>query len=404
MPMTKKLLFLGGSYFQLPAIIRAKELGYYVITADYLPSNPGHKFSDEYHNVSTTNPEKILELAKKLNVDGVIAYASDPAAITAAYVSDQLDLPGSPIESIQILGKKQLWNQFLKENDFYVPGFTSGSSPEDLDISGLNFPLVVKPVDSSGSKGVSKIEHPAQLPAAFEYARSFSIGKKVIVEEFIEMNGYLIGGDGFFGTNRLEFVCYGDVYANTELNPLVPSGFSIPTRLDESVCKKIDKEINRLFNLLKVKNLSFNLEVMIDKQNKIYLKEMGPRNGGYFVPQLIEHYTNVSLMDFALKSSMENDFQINPDKIPSVTNNGIFYGFHVVHSEKKGLFKNIEFHLPSGISILEKHFFVKEGDEVDIFTGSNRAMGVVIFKFEDYSVMDDFYKNIKKYIIIRYLE
>ena len=80
----KKLLILGGTYFQIPAIKYAKSRGYYVITCDYLPENPGHKFSDEYYNISTTDKDAVLELSKSLNIDGILCFASDPAALTAA--------------------------------------------------------------------------------------------------------------------------------------------------------------------------------------------------------------------------------------------------------------------------------------------------------------------------------
>ena len=96
----KKLLMLGGSLYQTYAIKAAVEMGYYVITCDYLPENPGHKFSHEYHNVSTTDKDAVLNLAKQLKIDGIVAYASDPAAPTAAYVAEKLNLPTSPYESV----------------------------------------------------------------------------------------------------------------------------------------------------------------------------------------------------------------------------------------------------------------------------------------------------------------
>ena len=115
----KKLLMLGGSLYQTFAIKEAKRLGYYVITADYLPSNPGHKYSDEYHNISTTDKEAVLKLAKKLEVDGVVAYASDPAAPSAAYVCEKMGLPTSPYKSVEILSNKDLFRQFLCIFKFY---------------------------------------------------------------------------------------------------------------------------------------------------------------------------------------------------------------------------------------------------------------------------------------------
>ena len=105
---------LGGSMQQIPAIVQAKEKGLYTITCDYLPENPGHKYSDEFHNVSTTDKQAVLELARKLDIDGIVAYASDPAAPTAAYVAQELGLPGNPYESVEILTQKDLFRDFWR--------------------------------------------------------------------------------------------------------------------------------------------------------------------------------------------------------------------------------------------------------------------------------------------------
>ena len=82
---------LGGSHFQIPAIKYAKSAGYYVIVADYLNNNPGQKFADEYHNISIVDEEKILALTNKLKIDGILSYAADPGAPTAAYVAEKLN-------------------------------------------------------------------------------------------------------------------------------------------------------------------------------------------------------------------------------------------------------------------------------------------------------------------------
>jgi formate-dependent phosphoribosylglycinamide formyltransferase (GAR transformylase) len=94
----KRILFLGGAPTQIPPIKYALEQGYYIITCDYLPENPGHKLAHEYHNVSTTDKKAVLELAKKLKIDGIVAYASDLSAPTAAYVAEKLELSGNSYE------------------------------------------------------------------------------------------------------------------------------------------------------------------------------------------------------------------------------------------------------------------------------------------------------------------
>lgn len=88
-------------------MLYAKNQGHQVITCDYLPSNPGHEYADKYYNVSTTDYDAVLNIASKEKVDGIVAYASDPAAPTQAYVSNKLDLPSNPYESVMILVSKE---------------------------------------------------------------------------------------------------------------------------------------------------------------------------------------------------------------------------------------------------------------------------------------------------------
>lgn len=381
----------------MPAIRRAKEMGYYVITADYLPSNPGHQISDEYHNVSTTDREAILDLAKNLEIDGIIPYASDPAAPVAAYVANKLGLPASPLKSIEILGIKHLWDEFLKENNFYTPQFQSGSSVEEFHLAEMPFPLIVKPVDSSGSKGVRRIENKKEFPSAFDYAKKYSRNGIIIVEEFIEMVGFLVAGDGFFGVDKLEYMAFGDGYVNHEINPLVPTGISFPAILDSSVKKRIIEEIERALSLLKVKNLCFNLEVMINNDGKIFLKEIGPRNGGYFTPQVIEYFSGIPIADFAIRSAMEHDFKVSEQEVEEKLTEKC-YAFFVLHSGEEGKFEKVRYAFPKEIKVLEEHIFVSRGENVYRFDNSNNALGVIILEFENQKVQEGFFQNTGKYV------
>ena len=141
----KKLLMLRGSSAQVVAIKKAKGLGYYVITADYLEDNPGHQFSDEYHNVSTTDKEAILNLAKSLHIDGVVCYISDPGIPTAAFVAENLNLPSFPYKSVEILSNKDMFRSFLKENNFNVPkakGYTSLGEAK-VDFHTFTMPVMI---------------------------------------------------------------------------------------------------------------------------------------------------------------------------------------------------------------------------------------------------------------------
>jgi len=169
----KKLMLLGGLRYLLPIIEAAHRMGHYVITVDYLPDNIAHKYSDEYHNVSILDKEAVLKLAQELQIDGIMSFAVDPGVVTAAYVAEKMGLPfqGS-YESVCILQDKARFRQFLADNGFNVPMAKGYDEKEkalhDNDI--FNWPVIVKPVDSAGSKGVSRVDRVEDLSDAIYYA------------------------------------------------------------------------------------------------------------------------------------------------------------------------------------------------------------------------------------------
>ena len=189
----KKLMLLGGSRYIIPVIETAHKLGLYVITCDYLPDNDAHKFADEYRNVSVIDKEKVLALALEMKIDGIMSFACDPGVVTAAYVAQHMGLPfqGS-YESVCILQDKGLFRQFLTENQFNVPHakrYTDKEAPfKDIDF--FTWPVIVKPTDSAGSKGVTKVDTPENLGEAIEIALEGSHNKAFIIEDFLTFAGY----------------------------------------------------------------------------------------------------------------------------------------------------------------------------------------------------------------------
>jgi biotin carboxylase len=385
---------LGGSYFQVPAIKYAKDAGYYVITCDYLPENPGHKYADEYYNISTTNLDGVLELASKLNIDGIVAYASDPAAPTAAYVSEKLGLPGNPYNSIKILTEKDLFRDFLKANGFNVPLAKGYISYETLlfDIDKFTFPIMIKPVDSSGSKGVFKVISICELKEGFDYAISFSRGKRVVVEEFILNNGPQLHGDAFVVDGEIKFCYLGDHHYNLNINPFVPYSTTLPSIHSIDTLEKVEKEIQNLVSLMCIKQGAFNIEARIGFNGKLYLMEVGPRNGGNLVPQL-EYYASgydmiSGSVDIAVKKEI-NHVEINKKG---------YFAYYVLHSEYDGILENIEISDTLNENIMEKHEFITFGKRVKAFNGSNATLGILLLKFSSMQEMQEKILNMDKYV------
>ena len=182
----KKLMLLGGLRYLLPVIEEAHKLGVYVITADYLPDNIAHKYSDEYCNVSIIDKEAVLKEAQRLQIDGILSHAVDPGVTTAAYVAEKMGLPFQCSYKVAcILQDKSLFRQFLSENDFNCPHAKGYTNIEEAlkDVDYFSWPVIVKPVDSAASKGVTRVDDPANLKGAIEYALLFSAKKKIIIEQ-----------------------------------------------------------------------------------------------------------------------------------------------------------------------------------------------------------------------------
>lgn len=398
----KKLLMLGGSYFQTHAILKAKEMGLYVITCDYLKNNPGHKYSDEYHNISTTNKEEVLNLAKRLKIDGILAYASDPAAPTASFVAQHLGLNGLHYKSVEILTNKALFREFLHKNGFHAPkGISFCDLQDGLEkMQDLTFPLILKPVDSSGSKGVYKINCKDDLKKYFSKAMQYSLSKKVILEEWINYDGFQIAGDGFSIDGKLIFCGFANEHFNTKSkSPFVPICESFPYIGDEKTKNMLRDEIQKVLNLLDLKTGSYNFDIRI-KDNKVYFLEIGPRNGGNLIPQTIHLAYGVDLVDAQIRAALGMDLQKLKDEIKNSTLNG-YFACYVLHSNKSGIYEGLEIDKDFKPNIQSLQIFINIGDKISHFSGSNATIGIVIFKSSSIQSMHKNIKNMQNLIKIK---
>ena len=390
----KKVLMLGGAMQQIPVIRCAKEMGLYVITCDYSPENPGHEYADEYHNVSTTDLPGVLELSKKLGINGIIAYASDPAAPTAAYVANKLGLPGNPYGSVKLCTEKDLFREFLRKHGFNTPQACGYSRFEDAyaDISRFSFPVMVKPVDSSGSKGVVKIHGKEELKGAVNEALSYSRGGRFIVEEFIRKKGYQVSGDGFSVDGKLMFTSYGnELYSSGGgTREYVALGEFWPSLLSAEMKAKIDSEIQKLITALGMKTSAYNIEAIVDEKDDVYILELGPRNGGSYIPQLIRYATGVDLVRYTVLGALGEDCS----GLSMAETKGC-YSNYMIMSHEPGKFKGLRFDERfERENLLEVHCSYKEGDEVRAYRNTSDMMGTIIFTADDIGEMEKLVSDI----------
>ena len=382
----EKIILLGGSYGQIPAINEAKRRGLFTILCDYLPDNPGREIADEYHNVSTTDAEAVLELSREKEIDYIFAYMSDPAVLTAACVAKKLGLRGNPPESIRILSYKDRFRNFMREHGFNVPRFITISRSEidceDADLKRLRFPVIVKPVDSSDTKGVYLVNNRHEFYHFAQLSLSFSRCDKIIAEEYVDCETANFHGDAFVVDGEMNFCMLGENLFFSDSNPLKPSSEFYPSRKSKDLIHAVEKEVGRVIQLSGYRNGPVNIEVRVNSNNEIFVMEIGPRSGEGFTPQAVYHSTGFNM----LKAS----FDYLQDKEISIPKNNVIYPVisFVLHTNIVGTLEEIVFDRRIQKYIAEKHLHSSPGDFVTSFHHPNSNLGVIIFKFNNFKEMD----------------
>lgn len=397
MNQRKKLLLLGGSAQQVVAIETAKNLGYETILCDYLPDNPGKDHACRFYQVSTTDKAAILEVAQKEGIHGIVAYASDPAAPTAAYVAEMMGLPGNPAASVEILCNKDQFRRFLAENGFNAPQSGGYSNAEEAmaDLLRFRLPVIIKPVDSSGSKGATVLHSWDNVGEALEFAFSFSRSKRIIIEEFIEKNHpYLIGGDLFVVDGKISMWGLLNCHRDSAVNPLVPVGKSYPPALENEDLLAVRHTLQRMVDKLGIRCGAMNVELVVDKSGRVWPIDVGPRNGGNMIPDLLGYIFGVDVVDLTVRAAMG-------EKVGLECGEGTpFCATHNLHSNRNGSFAGVEYSDAIKPYIIRECIYKTAGDKVEYFDNAAKALGILFLKFPDKQTMERILGHINSHVRI----
>ena len=334
-----RVLFIGGSVWQLPPLMYAKKRHLRTVLVDNDDKAPGKKYADEFYKISIVEKKKIYDLARNLKIKGVVAYGSDIAAPTAAYISDKLKLPGNPYTAVKILTNKNLFRKFLKKNKFNVPIFKSFSE-QTTALSWtekIGYPVFIKPIDSSGSRGVSIIKKKNTFKQKFDKAMNYSLQKKIIIEKPILRKSYQVAGDGFVVNGKLLLHCWGNEHFEKLCNGIVPIGESFPSVHGDKLLKKARLETQRIINLLKLKVGALNFDFVFNEKDELFFIEIGPRNGGCLIPEVIHKSTKMNLINVTVDASLGKISK----KLKQLPTSG-YWSSYMIHSIKNVILKNIK--------------------------------------------------------------
>lgn len=377
----KKLMLLGGLRYLLPVIEAAHRHGIHVITVDYLPDNIAHKYSDEYHNVSIIDKEAVLALAQELQIDGIMSFAVDPGVVAAAYTAEKMGLPFQcSYEAACILQDKSRFRQFLADNCFNVPNARGYSEGDDAlkDIDYFNWPVIVKPVDSAGSKGVTRVDDPADLPAAIAHALDCSPSRHFIIEDFLEKVGPSSDTDSFSVDGDLVFCTFNNQYFDEDAeNEYTPAAYSWPSSMPQQVQDDLRSELQRLMSLLNMRTGLYNIETRLCTNGKAYIMEVSPRAGGNRLAEMLKYVTGEDIIERATLAAVGEIFQPISEGMDQTKHHIVEI---ILHANQSGTFSQFKIAPELKPHIVEEDLWIKPGTKVETFTGANMAIGTLAFK------------------------
>ena len=390
---TRTLVLLGGSAQQVVAIETAKSCGYRTVVCDYLPDNPGQYHADAYYCVSTTDAEAVLEVARAEHAEGIVAFSSDPAAPTAAFVAEVLGLPTNPLSSVNILSVKTRFREYLQSVGLPSPRAvaipaTSSRAEALRRIEGLGFPIVVKPSDSSGSKGVTVLESADALEVALEAARTFNRNGELIAEEYIESSlPFVVGGDIFVVDGQIRFWGFAACERN-EVLPTIPHLLTMPICLTSAQLKQVKDLLQTLVSSLGIKFGEMNLEIIISSDGTPYIIELGARAGGVMFPVLLSDASGIDLVRACVMCAMGDD----PGALDWESDDGC-YAIYLVHSLKEGEYVGLELSDEAEAACYRKAMFQEPHTPVGRIENARGVLGILFFHFETASAMAEVLLN-----------
>lgn len=289
----KKLLLLNGGHSEITLIKEAQRLGYYVITSGNDPRLIGHKLADENIFEDYSNYEKMLQIAENNKIDAVVSCANDFGAISAAYIAEKMGLPGhDSFKTTTLLHQKDSFKHFAKANNIQVAPSVEFSNIEDalkFDEYTFDYPMIVKPTDLTGGKGVSKAENREELTNAIAYAFEKTRKGSIVVEHFVEGSYHSFST---FVVNRKVIASYSD-NEYSYINPFFVAASGGPARNISKIKELLIGQVEKIAELLNLVNGVFHIQYVMDENNIPYIMDITRRCSGDLYPEPVEHSTGL---------------------------------------------------------------------------------------------------------------
>jgi len=380
--IVKKILILGAGVYQVPLIKAAKELGLYVIIVSIPGNYPGFSYADKIYYINTTDYINVLDVAKKEEIDAVATTGTDVAVLTLGYVCQQMNLPGLSFEAAKKATDKALMKQaFLEGGVNTSPFMVVSTMTEALSCaSEIGYPVMLKIVDKSGSRGITKVSSQSQLRDAYDYALKYTDSDHMIVEGYVD--GKEIGIDAFVQDGKVKLILPHEKLVYFSKRTGIPKGHICPMEISETVHRNIIDQTNRVIKALSLDNCAVNIDAFIKNDGTISIIEATGRCGATGIPEVISAYSGVDYYKAILRNSLGEIVDFPEDGI-----NGAAASY-LLHSEREGILESIQYeydgreyrdvdiHIEGKADI---HLDDKPGNHILEFTNGTERIGQAIF-------------------------
>lgn len=332
----KTAIVLGGIVPHIALLEKLKERGFYTVLIDYYQNPPAKGAADLHLPESTLDLDAVKRIAEEYKAELICGFCVDQAMVVSCCVSEQLGLPVpfSYESSIDVTNKARM-KQIMADNGVPTSRFFITKDVDDPRIADLTFPIVVKPVDNNGSKGVTKVETIEDVKAPLENALSLSRAGDAVVEEFNE--GYEIQIDCFIkdGKTNVLMTRRRLKTKRSKGDALQSFGSMIPAGLSDELDAKVEKIAQDIAKAFKLNNTPFFIQAIVNGDD-IKVLEFAPRVGGSLSYSLIKRITGFDILDAAIDSLLGKDFEIEYHRPEKKYTTNIMYAYEGIFGEITG--------------------------------------------------------------------
>ncbi len=289
--MDRSILILGAGIYQVPLIREAQARGFRAVIASIPGNYPGFAVADKVYYTDTTDKEAILEIAKQERVSAVVTTGTDVAVASIGYVCARLGLPGIGEAAARLLTDKALMKEAFVKGGVTTSAFRRVSSLAEARSAAaeLGLPVMLKIVDKSGSRGITKVSDPAQLESAWAYAAAATGADHMVVERFVQ--GQEIGIDAFVQNGKLLLMLPHDKFVYQSGHTGIPIGHYCPMDCSETLWNNMRSETEKVVAATGMDNCAVNIDAFVLPDERVNIIEAAGRCGATGIPEVISGYT-----------------------------------------------------------------------------------------------------------------